>query len=65
MLGVSWMTLTNSKEGFLCLMLGFLLDGLCILEEALSAYMGNFHLNSVCIFIYRVMCIIGVFKVDS
>lgn len=39
----SWVSLTkNSKDTFSCLVLGFLLGSLCLLEGALSVQMKSF-----------------------
>lgn len=51
-LGACWTTLTNNtKEGFLCLVLGVLLGSPWLLEGSLSAQMRKFHLRYICIFI--------------
>lgn len=38
-----------------------LLDRHCFLEKALSTQMRKFHLNHMCIFIHRLIYIIGLF----
>lgn len=59
---VSWAALTNNaKEGFLSLVLRFLLVGLWLLEGTLSALMQKFHLNFICAFIDKLMYTIGFF----
>lgn len=61
-LGACWTTLSNNtKEGFLCLVLGFLLGGPWLLEGALSsAQMRKFYLKYICIFICRLRCVIFI-----
>lgn len=41
-------------------MLRFSLDGLWVLERALSAQRGNIYLNYICMLKHRLMCIIGI-----
>jgi hypothetical protein len=49
-LGVYWTSLTNNaEEGFLCMVMGFLLDGIWLVEETFSSYLGTFHLSHVCV----------------
>lgn len=51
MLGVSWMTLTNSKEGFLCLMLGFFVTWSLHLGGSIVSLHGKFS-SKLCMYIY-------------
>lgn len=39
-------------------MLEFLLDGFWLLEGALSNQMGKLHLKYICIFIWRILCVV-------
>ena len=61
-LGVSWTTPTITWKRALIPGVAVLLDGLWLLEGALSAQMRKFHLNHIGIFIHRPMCIVGFFK---
>lgn len=57
--GVSLTLNNNSKEGFSYLVLGILLGDLWLLKGVLSAQKRNFYFNYRCIFLHRLMCIIG------
>lgn len=54
--GIPWTTPTNNwKEGFLSLVLEFLLPGLWLLEGATET-IRNFHSNYICTFTYIYVC---------
>lgn len=64
-LGISWTALANnSKEGFLCLIMGLLLSGLWFLEGGLSVQMRNVCQNYVYIYTQNYMYS-GLFKINS
>lgn len=53
----------TQKEGFSCLVLGLLLDGLWFLVGTLSAQKRKLHFNYV--FLYVNLCVLLGFYVDS
>lgn len=62
-LGASWTALSNnSKEGFSCLVLGFLLGHCWHSQGSFSAQMVNFHLIYICIFRHIIACIVDSFR---
>lgn len=56
-IGQPWTT----QKSILCPVLWFFFDSLWLLEGVLSFQMENFHINYIRIFIYILMCIIGIF----
>lgn len=61
-LAISQATVTNNSKALLCLVLGFLLDELLLLEKALLVQMGKLYSNYLCIFISGLTSIIGSFS---
>lgn len=53
-----------TQEAFSCLVLGFLLGALWLLEGALSAQMGNFHLNYLYTYLHTGWGLILVVKIQ-
>lgn len=61
-LAISQATVTNNSKALLCLVLGFLLDELLLLEKALLVQMGKLYSNYLCIFISGLTSTIGSFS---